>query len=106
MSETIDEIIKEMRMGRPGPDDFAYIIGRCHPSKISNKPWLVPVHSTIERVTVAELADRIETATKNMRDALTQIAEYCDDRKKMHDPYSADAHKLSHIARLALSKEE
>lgn len=105
-AEAIDEIIKEMRMGKPGPDDFAYIIGRCHPSKFSNKPWLVPVHSTIERVTVAELADRIEEATANMRDALTKIAHYCDDRAKMLDPYSADAHKLSHIARLALGKEE
>lgn len=106
MSETIDEIINEMRMGKPGPDDFAYIIGRCHPSKISNKPWLVPVHSTIERVTVAELADRLEAAAKKWRDALSEIAHYCDDRKKMLDPYSADAHKLSHIARLALGKEE
>lgn len=106
MAETLDTLLKEMRLGRPGPDGFAYLIGRCHPSKISNKPWLVPVHSTIERVTVAELEDRIETATKNMRDALTQIAHYCDDRKKMLDPYSADAHKLSHIAKLALGKEE
>lgn len=106
MPESLDTILKEMRLGRPGPDGFAYIIGRCHPAEISKMPWLLPVHNSIERVTVDELADRIETATKNMRDALTQIAHYCDDRKKMLDPYSADAQKLSHIARLALGKEE
>ena len=106
MSETIDSIVEEMRIGRPGPDGYAYMIGRVHPKRISSKPWLVPVHSTIERVSVSELADRIEQATNKWREALTKIAHYCDDCKKMYDPYSADAHKLSHIARLALGEEE
>lgn len=106
MKETIDSIVEEMRIGRPGPDGYAYMIGRVHPERISSKPWLVPVHSTIERVTIGELADRIEQAANKWRDALTQIARYCDNRKKMYDPYSADAYRLSHIARLALGEED
>ena len=106
MQENIGDIIKEMRMGKPGPDEYAYIIGRVHPKRISTKPWLVPVHTTIERVTVAALADRIEAATNKWRDALTQIAHYCDNRKQMDDPYNPDALRLSHIAQLALVGED
>lgn len=60
------------------------------------------------------LADRIEAAWKRERveavgnaaamyDALVKIAHYCDDKNGMDDPYCADGHILSDIARAALA---
>lgn len=39
-----------------------------------------------------------------MYDALVKIAHYCDDKDGMDDPYCADGHILSDIARAALSE--
>lgn len=39
-----------------------------------------------------------------MHDALVKIAHYCDDKDGMDDPYCADGHILSDIARAALSE--
>lgn len=70
-------------MGRTdNPDGIAYSIGRAYPDKPfdSQSPWRTTVSTTIERVTVSDLADRIEAATEYWRKALEAIAALADEK--------------------------
>lgn len=52
------------------------------------------------------LKERVPVAVGNaaaMYEALVKIAHYCDDENEMDDPYCADGHILSDMARAALS---
>ena len=64
-NETHAEVIAEMRLGNTGPYQFAYLIGRP-----SANP-LVP--GIIERVTVSELADRLDAAYRREAKSIERI---------------------------------
>jgi len=99
-TRTIAEIVKEMRMGNTGPFKFAYLIGR--PDKIVdfkfNDGSTHPMRSkVIEKVSIKDLADRIEAAdVQRQKDVCRVIAYLVRDGRMlaMSDERNGKPYKL------------
>ena len=68
--ETLADIIAEMRMGNAGDFPFAYVIGDPDTPEVidfTTKKVVEPRKINIRRVTVSNLADRLEAAVKRER---------------------------------------
>jgi hypothetical protein len=86
--ETVADIIAEMRMGNAGDFPFAYMIGDPDTPEVidfTTKKVVEPRKINIRRVTVSNLADRLDAAVKReratcgnaaaMREALVQVRD-------------------------------
>ncbi len=89
--ETVADIIAEMRMGNAGDFPFACMIGDPDTPEVidfTTKKVVEPRKINIRRVTVSNLADRLEAAVKReratccnaaaMREALEMVIEIAD----------------------------
>lgn len=75
--ETVADIIAEMRMGNAGDFPFAYMIGDPDTPEVidfTTKKVVEPRKINIRRVTVSNLADRLEAAWKREREELERYA--------------------------------
>ncbi len=119
-SEMIADIIAEMRMGNAGDFPFAYMIGDTDTPEvvdITTKAVIEPRKINIRRVTISNLADRLESAWKRekrgnaaaMREALELCVEamcrYCRAEARACDlPQCLDGCETLKIAKAALAK--
>lgn len=77
--ESLQEILREMRMGDTGPFEFAYRIGR--PDKIvdckfNDGSTHLMRSMVIEKVTIEDLADRIEAADIRRQKDICRVIAY------------------------------
>lgn len=102
--ETLSDIVAQMRgRGEDGRMDRRLWLDYADRIEAAWKRERVEVRMT---ASTTILKERVPVAVGNaaaMYEALVKIAHYCDDQNGMDDPYCADGHILSDMARAAIS---
>lgn len=94
-NESVNDIIAEMRMGNTGDFPFAYMIGDPDTPEvvdITTKAVIEPRKINIRRVTISNLADRLESAWKRER-AFNAMTEAANERLREHLQIALEGNK-------------